>query len=243
MENAITAALSQQIVLTRALEITANNIANQTTTGFKAERTQFNEYVSLINSAETGDRTVSLVQDVDSYTDFSPGGIQASHAALDFAIDGPGFFSVLNGDTVQYTRNGHFSLNAFGELVNGDGALVLDETGAPILIDPDQGPLLLSDSGELQQNEILIARIGVFTFDNLNALRRNGFNNYETDQQPNAVATPLIRQGFLEISNVAPVRAMTDMIGILRAYESAAQVIETSTELARDAVRTLTDAS
>ena len=92
MENAITAGLSRQIVLARALDVAANNIANQTTAGFKAERVNFREYVSIIETPHGGDPTVSLVYDSDSYTDFSAGGLETHAFAPDFAIDGDGIF-------------------------------------------------------------------------------------------------------------------------------------------------------
>lgn len=240
MENAITAALSKQIVLERALDVAANNIANQTTTGYKAERVNFQEYLSTVATPDGGDGDVSLVYDADSYTDFTPGGVEATHAPLDFAIDGEGFFGVLTEDGVRYTRDGHFGLNVYGELVNRDGAAVLDRSGSPILIDPEAGPVLLSPEGELQQNGSPVAELGVYTFDDTRELRRAGANLFTTETDPVADPDAKIRQGFIEISNVSPIAAMTGMIQIMRAYEDAAKVIETSSQLARDAVRTLT---
>lgn len=239
MENAVTAALSKQIALARALDVAANNVANQTTAGFKAERVEFREYVSVIEGGG-GDPSVSLVYDADSYTDFSAGGVEATHAPFDFAIDGEGFFAVQTEAGVRYTRDGHFGLNTFGELANRDGALVLDQTGSPILIDPEEGPVLLSPDGELQQDGVPIAELGVYTVEDPRSLRRVGNNLFAADAEAAPNPRAQIRQGFVEISNVSPVTAMTHMIDILRAYENAAQVIETSTELARDAVRTLT---
>ncbi len=243
MENAITAALSKQIVLSRALDIAANNIANQTTAGFKAEQARFSEFVSNIAGDSDEDKTVSLVHDLDSYTDFSAGGIQATHAPLDFAIDGEGFFAVQTDAGLRYTRDGHFEVSSYGELVDRNGSPVLDDAGATVLIDPEAGPVLLSTDGELQQNSAPIARLGVFSFDNVGSLRRTGFNKFASDDTPVAATGAQIRQGFVEISNVSPVKAMTEMIDILRAYESAAQIIETSSELSRNAVRTLTEAA
>ncbi len=243
MENAITTALSKQIVLARALDIAANNVANQTTAGFKTEETRFSEYVSVIAGAPSENRTVSLVYDQDTYTDFSAGGLQATSAPLDFAIDGDGFFAVQTDAGVRYTRDGHFTLNAVGELVDRNGAFVVDDAGSPILIDQELGPVLLSQEGELQQDGAVIARLGVFSFDDQRALTRAGFNQFSSTDIPDQAIGARIRQGFIETSNVAPVKAMTEMINIMRAYESAAQVIETSTELARNAVQTLTEAA
>ncbi|NNL90025.1 MAG: flagellar hook-basal body complex protein [Marinicaulis sp.] len=242
MENAITAALSKQLILARALDVAANNVANQTTAGFKSEHANFREYVSRVANPEGGDETVSLVSDADSYTDFTAGGLEPTNAPLDFAIDGDGFFGVSTNSGIQYTRDGHFQLNAFGELTTRDGALVLDDTSSSILIDPEIGPILMSREGELQQDGIPIAKLGVFKFEDQSVLQRTGANRFATDAEPTGEARAVVRQGFIEISNVSPMVAMTNMIEIMRAYESAAQVIETSSELARNAVQTLTEA-
>ena len=242
MENAITAALSKQIVLARALDITANNIANQTTTGFKAERVNFSEYVSQVVNNETGDTDISLVYDAASYTDFSAGGVQATHAPLDFAIDGAGFFAVQTDAGLRFTRDGQFSVNDFGEIIDRNGGQVLDDTNSLIVIDPERGEIVVSAEGDIQQDGVVIATIGVFDFENTNGLRRDGFNYFRSDEDPLPADGTKLRQGFIEIANVSPIQSMTAMIEIMRAYESAAQVIETSSQLARDAVQTLTEA-
>ena len=240
MENAITAALSRQITLAHALDVSANNIANQTTAGFKAERVRFHEYVSVIETDQGGDPTVSLVYDADSYTDFAPGALEPTHSPMDFAIEGQGFFAVQTDSGIRFTRDGHFGLNDFGELVNRDGDQVLDESGSSILIEPEDGPLLLARAGELQQSGRLVATLGVFEIDDVNSLRKIGNNLFADEITDLTPADVVVRQGFIELSNVAPVAAMTEMIEIMRAYESAARVIETSSELARNAVQTLT---
>jgi len=243
VENAVTAGLARQIVLARALETTANNIANQTTAGFKAERVEFREYLARLPGAASGDPLVSLVYDPDSYTDFSTGGFDATYNDLDFAIEGEGFFGVETDAGLRYTRDGRFSTNDAGELVTRSGARVLDGGGAPILIDPEAGPLLLSNDGALQQQGTTIATLGVFRFAELQALEKRGDNLFETAAEPDSVQSPRIRQGFVETSNVVSISAITDMIEIMRAYEQAAQLIETSSELSRETVRTLSDAA
>ena len=240
MENAITTALSKQLILTRALDVAANNIANQTTAGFKAERSDFREYVSQVATQGRGDNSVSLVTDPDTFTDFSDGGLQATSAPLDFAINGDGFFAIDTDRGREYTRDGNFQLNSFGELANRNGDLVVDQNGAAILIDPDLGPVVVANDGEIQQDGTPIARIGVFEFEDNRSLQRVGDNNFTSNEDPTARDNARISQGFIETSNVQPIRAMTDMIEILRAYESAGQVIATSSDLAREAVQRLT---
>lgn len=245
MENAITAGLSKQIVLVRALEVTANNIANQTTAGYKAERLAFREFLAEtpVNNSSTdiNDPFVSLVYDPDSYTDFSAGGIEPTFNDLDFAIEGDGFFAIETPGGTRYTRDGHFSLNSFGELVTRDGAQVLDANRSPILLDPELGPPILTPDGQLQQADAPVSSLGVFVFEDDATLRKTGDNLFAASTEPDSVDVPRIKQGFVETSNVAAITAITDMIEIMRAYEQAARVVETSDELARNAISTLTD--
>ncbi|MCB2112900.1 MAG: flagellar basal-body rod protein FlgF [Parvularculaceae bacterium] len=242
MDTAIVAGLSKQIVLARALDTTANNVANQTTSGFKADHIAFREYIARVDAAASADPTVSLVIDPDTYTDFSGGGLEQSYRDLDFAIDGAGFFAVETAAGLRYTRDGRFSVNAYGELVTRDGAQVLDAGGAPILVDPEAGPVLATPDGELQQNATPIAQLGVFRFDDLRQLRKTGDNMFAVASGEAApVSSPRVRQGFIETSNVNPVAAMTDMIEIMRAYEQAARLTETASELERQAVQTLSE--
>ena len=155
--------------------------------------------------------------------------------------DGNGFFAVENAGDTAYTRDGRFSVNNFGELVNRDGARILDEGGGPIFIDSDAGPILATESGDLQQAGASIGRIGVFQFEDLQTLKKAGNGLFVTEADPTAAQNPRIRQGFVETSNVAPIVAVTDMIEIMRAYEQAARVVEMSDELARNAISTLSD--
>ncbi len=240
MENTITAGLSRQLALARALEVTANNIANQTTAGFKGERLEFREWLAAV-AGETGDAEVSLVYDSDSYSDFSAGGLEQTHAPLDFAIDGDGFFAVEAEAGPRYTRDGRFTLSAYGELVTRGGARVLDSGGSAIVLDPEAGAPALSPDGMLEQAGAPVAGLGVFQFADNAVLVRRGDNLYEAVAAPDAKVAPRIRQGFIETSNVVAVAAMTDMIEIMRAYEQAARVVETSDELARETVRTLSE--
>lgn len=239
MENAIVAGLSKQIVLTRALDTAANNIANQTTAGFKADQVAFAEYLRRVDRASTGDPLISLVSDPDTYTDFGAGAIEQTFRDLDFAIEGDGFFAVETAAGVRYTRDGRFSVNAFGELVTRSGELVLDNGGSPIIIDPERGPLIATSEGELQQDGSPVARLGVFLAEDVRALRKTGDNLFAAPAELEAATFARVRQGFTETSNVNPVASMTDLIEILRAYEQAAQLTDISNELARRAVETL----
>ncbi len=255
MENAIAAGLSKQIVLTRALAVSANNIANQTTPGFKAERLAFREYLAPIETGSSsarqpfgarpsgGDKTVALAFDPRSYADLGGGPVDATGGDLDFAIDGAGYFAFETAFGVRYGRDGRFGVNDFGELVNRDGARVLSDARQPILIDRRGGPVLSTPNGELQQANAVVGRLGVFQFEAPEALRRDGqtlFSNEDAAAgDPTLAASPRLRRGFVEGSNVVAVAEMTRLIEIARAYEQAAGVVATANDIARDAIERL----
>ena len=247
MENAIAAALSRQVTLARALDVTANNVANQSTPGFKAERAAFREFLAPTDPRATApasplqDPFVSLVIDPASYTDFAAGGLEATGGDLDFAINGDGFFAVETASGVRYTRDGRFTVNNFGELTTLGGAPVLGDNGAAILVDVNAGPIVASPEGDLQQNGVTLGRLGVFLFDDRQSLRKTGGNLFEAAETPKAADTPRLARGFIETSNVASIDAMTDMVEILRAYQQATEVISSANELSREAVRRLSD--
>ncbi len=246
MDSAGAIGLSRQVVLGRALEITANNIANQSTAGYKGERASFQEYLVSANSinSNTPNPDLSYVIDTDSVTDFSQGSLQQTHASLDFAINGDGFFAIETQNGQAYTRDGHFGVSPFGELVTRDGNLVLDDTGSSILLDPQGGAVLLSPEGDLQQNGAPIGRLGVYRFENPSSLQKQGNNLFQSSQTPVIAdqngAANIIQQGFIEASNIAPIQGITQMIEISRAYTQATELIETTDELSREAIRTLT---
>lgn len=242
MENAIPIGLSRQIVLARALDVTANNIANQNTAGYRAERITFQEYLIEAQGVGAGHKNdLSLVVDPRSVTDFSQGELVQTYATLDFAIAGDGFFAVDTGDDIGYTRNGHFGISPFGELVTRNGHNVLDDSGAPILLNPQGSDLVLSPEGELQQDGITVARLGVYGFEDNRLLTREGNNLFRAPIEGTPLTQPAIQQGFVEAANVQAIEGITNLIKISRAYTQAAELIETANELSREAIRSFTD--
>src|ERR671933_491462 len=97
MENALLVGLSRQVALARELDVVANNIANMNTTGFKADGSIFEEFLSPTAQAASpifADRKISFVQDRGTWTDMSMGAIERTGNPLDVAIDGKGFLVV-----------------------------------------------------------------------------------------------------------------------------------------------------
>lgn len=106
----------------KALDVIGNNIANASTVGFKGSTTQFADvYANALNgaggiSAGIGVKVAAIAQQ------FNQGNIEASGNPLDIAINGAGFFRIEQAGVVQYSRNGQFSLDKQGFIVNAQGA-------------------------------------------------------------------------------------------------------------------------
>jgi flagellar basal-body rod protein FlgF len=202
------------------LDTQANNIANASTTGFKAER-------MLYTSAEaekkgSGDKQ-SLVGGVmaSGGIDFSTGSIQQTGRALDVAIDGDAFLQVQTPQGVRFTRSGNLSLNKDGQLVTQSGDLVVGERG-PITI-PDKGEISIGDDGTISAGKATVDKLKLVRFTNpAAALQKGGETLFMMTgtETPQANVNSRVLQGSLEGSNVNSVSEMVAMINNNREFDS-----------------------
>src|SRR3954449_7266058 len=124
MENSLLVGLSRQMTLERQIDVIANNVANVNTTGFKADRSLFEEFLNSGAHEDNfigRDRRVSYVQDRGTFRDFSPGASELTKNPLDVAIDGGGFLAVQTPAGERYTRDGALQVNSQGQLVTAAG--------------------------------------------------------------------------------------------------------------------------
>jgi flagellar basal-body rod protein FlgG len=163
-------------------------------------------------------------------TDFSAGPTQKTGNPLDFAISGEGFFSVQTPEGVRYTRDGRFSINEDGELVTLSGYPVLGE-GGPIQVD---GPsLAMDETGTITIDGNPVDRFKIVTFQNPMALKKIGdrlFAPMEAVGGAKPAEAVQLHQGVVEQSNVTTIRMMTEMIEVLRSYESYQKAIRSIDE-------------
>lgn len=236
MDNANYVALTRQSGLLKELQITANNIANASTTGYRAEGVVFAEMIEATNS-EGG--SVSMTDARVRYTSEFAGVLSQTGGTFDVAIQGEGFFQVETPNGVRLTRNGAFSPNAQNELVTFDGYRVLDSGGAPIFIPPDDPKIAISSDGTVSNSQGPISQIGVVAPpDSADLIREDGvfFNAVNGAQQ---VEDASVLQGHIEGSNVDPVAQIARLIEVQRAYESSQKFLEKEDERVRSVVRTL----
>lgn len=228
--------LTRQSGLTREMQVVANNIANISTTGYRREGLIFSEY---IHKGEAGE-SVSLGAARVRRTDLGQGPMEQTGNTFDFAIEGPGYFMVETPDGQALTRAGHFTPNAAGELVTGDGLRLLDSGGAPAAIPAGADSVKLSPDGALVADGQPIAEIGVFLPANDLDLTRQAGTLFAITDPPVPAFEARILQGFLEGSNVDPVLEIARMIEVQRAYEMGARFIEQEGARRRSVIDTLT---
>ncbi len=243
------------------MRVIANNLANIGTTGYKRDRANFatlayqdNRIAGQQSSNETAYATgLNLgtgvsVQSTTSIT--TQGTLSTTSNALDFALDGDGYFQVqLPGGKLGYTRAGNFSRSAEGQLVTGQGyalqpAIAIPEDAASITVGPD-GTVSVTTSASATPTEI--GQITVASFANPAGLQALGDNFLAETAASGAaqVGAPgdgtrgSIRQGMLEASNVNVVEELVDMIECQRAYEINSKMISSVDEMLRNANQTL----
>jgi flagellar basal-body rod protein FlgF len=244
MDNSLLVSLSQQLAAYRAMDVIANNLANVSTPGFKREAAKFEEYVQQEHPAEDqkGPQSISFVKDAGVMRDSAQGNIEKTGATYDLALNGNGYFQVQTAAGMRYTRDGHFSLDAGGNLVTSEGYQVQGDGGA-ITIAPTDGDINIAPDGTISSvvrgvgNQL--GKVKVVDFANDAALTKQGGNLYSTSQTPTTATKATMRQGALEASNVQPVIEISKMIEVMRAYEATATLSKSQEDLMRQAIQTL----
>lgn len=237
------------------VEVIANNIANSNTTAFKRARAEFTD---LLYQAERLQGVSNRGRDA-TVPEGAQIGLGVRTAAvrnlniqgaltntgnkLDFAINGRGWFQVQGGDgQTVYTRDGSFSTNAQGQVVTADGYALIPS----IQIPQNATAVNISQSGLVtatiagQATPQQIGQLTISTFTNEAGLEPLGSNLFRdtaasgpaVNGAPADVGFGIINQGYLESSNVDPVKEITDLISAQRAYEMNSKVIQAVDDMA-----------
>lgn len=236
------------------IEVIANNLANSNTSGYKRGRADFQELLyqtvrqpgsssSDSTKVPTGIQIGLGVRPAAVQKLYTEGDLQNTGNELDMAIEGKGFFQVIqpNGEKA-YTRAGNFKLSSDGKLVNSDGyalepALTIPTDSVKISIGAD-GRVTAVQSGQSASTDV--GQIELAYFANpagLNSIGRNlllpteASGDAQTGTPGSSTGLGTISQGFVELSNVNVVEEMVGMITAQRAYEINSKVIQSSDEM------------
>ncbi len=248
----LSGAISQQ----KLLDTASNNVANINTTGFKKDQLVFKEYLTALDKGQSEidlpnkewapedfyksyGAEDSFVKVDGSYTNFSQGELRPTGNPLDLAIKGKGLFEILSPNGVRFTRDGTFSINRDGILVNKDGFPLLSKfesqgartAGNPNdrIIHVESGKVVINDGGDIFINDVKTSTISVVDFEDINALTKEGqglFINKHADNIKNVETSSTVHQGFVENSNVNALEEMTNLIKAHRNFETIQKVIK-----------------
>lgn len=198
------------------LDRLAADISNVNTAGYKSERTadaeakraQFGEVLQSAIDVTAGNRRL----------DISPGTMTGTGRALDFAIDGTGFFELQTPAGPRYTRNGHFSRGADGMLVAEDGSPVMGANG-PLQL--GKGDVTVDPDGTVKTDGVAAGKLRIMTFENPTALAAESGARMRADNAlPVEVAQPVVNAGTLEQSNVSLVDRVAELTTVSRSFEA-----------------------
>ena len=236
------------------VEVIANNIANLNTTAFKRQRAEFQDllYQSERRVGATSSDTGTIVpvgvqigigvKTAAVYRITTQGNLTQTSNPLDLAIQGRGFFQVLQPDgTTAYTRAGSFQLSPTGEIVTADGftvqpGITLPQNTLGLTINPS-GQVLAQVAG--QTTPQTVGQLQLANFPNEGGLEALGSSLFQETPAsgspvtgaPGSTGFGTLNQGLLETSNVDVVSEITNLITAQRAYEMNSKVIQTSDQM------------
>lgn len=241
------------------IDNTANNLANVNTTGFKAKKMNFADliYDSISRPGATAGnglvRPIGLeigsgVRAVGTTSIYSQGTPTETEIATHMAIEGEGFFRVLRGNQIAFTRDGTFTRNDQGQLVTGDGylldpAITIPQNATNIFVSQQGQISYLLDGTPTEGGQIQLSRFanpeGLQSIGN-NLLLETQASGGEITATPGEDGLGLLRQGYVEGSNVEVVAELVSLITAQRAYEINSRAIRAGDEMlstASDLVR------
>lgn len=216
MERGLYIAASGMVAEQMRQDQIANDLANASTPGYKADRVTQKSFADLlVSNTKSGQLVGGLSTGVAAdrmTTDLAPAPIRDTGEPLDLAIAGEGWFGVQTDQGTRYTRNGQFAAAANGTLTDSLGHPVLGQNGQPVRLNPN--------------GTVDAANVGVFSLGD--SVLKQGDNLFTGTVSQNPVGT--VRAGALEGSAVDPARTMVDMIASFRAFEAGQKAIQTIDE-------------
>ena len=238
MDTLTTAAASGMQSRLDSMDMLANNLANTSSSGFKADREFYSSYLApeLANEADPIVGESPVVQ--KRWTDFSQGALVPTGNQTDLALSGAGFFSVNGPNGTLYTRNGNFQMSATGQLVTSEGYAVRLTNNQTLQLQSND-PIAISSDGQITQSGAALGQLELANFQEPNQLVKFGATYFAPDDPkngPDAPSTAAVMQGRAEASNATPVEATARMITLLRHFEMLQHAVKIGADMNKQSI-------
>lgn len=231
---------SSMSALERWQDATSQNITSAQTTGYRKRTVEFSSQVAgkwnirpdAKNAGPENEHAV-LFTKVTTGINFMTGETQPTRRELDVAIQGDGFFEMDGpGGQKLYTRSGEFRVTPERTLVGAGGLPVLSDSGNQMVTLPGGGAITINRDGTIFQGSTAIGKLGIYKFANQGALMPTAGGMFVAGPEAgkDTMTDPELMQGYLEQSNVQPLREMVDLVLISRAYEANQKIITSADE-------------
>ena len=219
---------SRLVAQERAVQVTSMNLANANTPGFQASRVQFSDWLSPQSGAGVlpGENRIAYTQDRATWREARQGTLTQTGNPFDLALRNGGYFTVSTPQGPRLTRDGRFGPLPDGTIGDSAGHSLLDNTGKPLRISPNDTRIVVTADGAIASENGPLGRIGVVNPDDPMKLRAEGDTFFRADTPTTQAATPAVVQGAIEGSNVEPVLEITRMMTDLRDYQFTTQLVQ-----------------
>jgi len=227
------------------LDIISHNLANAGTSGYKRdipvagfEQLLSGEIGSIANQLKAAQNP--LVPGVARIVDFSPGALHFTGNPLDVAIEGDAYFELRGAQGVRFGRQGAFSLDAEGRLIDANGLIVSGEEGELLL---HGGEVTIDQQGKVLEDGDYVGQLKLVRFASPDGLVKTGGGTLKAADGLSAepVEDVSVRQGYQEASNVQVLDEMTRMMTTLRHFETTSRVIKGYDEMIGTAISTIAE--
>jgi flagellar basal-body rod protein FlgF len=242
MSNGIYTVTSGAVAQTQIMDVVANNLANISTSAFKADGISFAEVLS--RAARKGlPEGGSFVRTAAVQADLHPGMFQPTGNKLDIALEGPGYLCLKGeGGRELYTRGGTLTIRSDALLADSEGVPLLGRDGRTIPLELDAGErLTIGRDGSVFEGERAVAELKLVEFARPHLLSRLGGTHYSATAAAGAddASQTSVFQGQIERSNVNPIRQISSMVLATRTYQVFHNILSTFKEVDQRTATTL----
>ena len=218
-----------------SLDLLANNVANASTGGYKADREFYSLYAAPESAPLDPDPASTMPVIERHWTDLSQGVLQPTGNALDVALSGKGFFTVDGPGGPLYTRSGNFHLAADGKLVTSEGYPVRSTSNVPLTL-TGASAIDISSDGTVRQNGAVIGQLGIVDFTSTAGLSKQGSTYFRAGGQASTPSSAAVEQGKLEASNSGTADAAVRLVGIMRQFEMLQKAVSLGADMSKQAI-------